>query len=47
MSNTATALVMLPIAVAVGAVVGVSAMPLIITVAMGAHAALLTPSPRP
>ena len=47
MSNTATALVMLPIAVAVGAEVGVSAMPLIITVTMSSHGALLTPSPRP
>jgi di/tricarboxylate transporter len=43
MSNTAAALVMLPIAVAVGVEVGVSPMPLIIAVAMGAHAALLTP----
>jgi di/tricarboxylate transporter len=47
MSNTAAALVFLPIAVAVGREAGVSAMPLIIAVAMGAHAALLTPVATP
>ena len=46
-SNTAAALVMLPIAVAVGGEVGVSPMPLIIAVTMGAHAALLTPVATP
>jgi di/tricarboxylate transporter len=46
-SNTAAALVLLPIAVAVGSEVGVSAMPLIIAVTMGAHAALLTPVATP
>ncbi|MBP7002152.1 SLC13 family permease [Amaricoccus sp.] len=47
MSNTAAALVMLPIAVAAGPEAGISAMPLIIAVAMGAHAALLTPVATP
>jgi di/tricarboxylate transporter len=47
MSNTATALVFYPIAVAVGGEMGVSPMPLIIAVAMGAHAALLTPVGTP
>jgi di/tricarboxylate transporter len=47
MSNTAAALVMLPIAVATGPELGVSAMPMIIAVAMGAHAALLTPVATP
>jgi di/tricarboxylate transporter len=47
MSNTAAALVMLPIAVATGSEMGVSAMPFIITVTMGAHAALLTPVATP
>ena len=37
MSNTAAALVMLPIAVATGPEVGVSSMPLIIATIMGAH----------
>jgi di/tricarboxylate transporter len=46
-SNTAAALVLLPISVAVGSEVGVSAMPLIIAVTMGAHAALLTPVATP
>jgi di/tricarboxylate transporter len=46
-SNTAAALVMLPIAVAVGSEIGVSAMPLIIAVTMGTHAALLTPVTTP
>ena len=47
MSNTAAALVMLPIAVAAGPEMGVSPMPLIIAVAMAAHAALLTPVATP
>ena len=47
MSNTATALVFLPIAVAVGGEIGVSSMPLIIAVTMGSHAALLTPVATP
>lgn len=47
MSNTAAALVMLPIAVATGAEMGVSSMPLIIGVTVGAHAALLTPVATP
>ena len=47
MSNTATTLVMLPIAIAIGVEVGVSPMPLIIAVAMGSHAALLTPVATP
>jgi len=47
MSNTAAALVMLPIAVATGAELGISPMPLIIAVAMGAHGALLTPVATP
>jgi di/tricarboxylate transporter len=46
-SNTATALVMLPIAVAVGREIGVSAMPLIIAVTMSSHGALLTPVSTP
>ena len=47
MSNTAAALVMLPIAVATGTELGVSPMPLIIAVTMGAHGALLTPVATP
>jgi di/tricarboxylate transporter len=47
MSNTAAALVMLPIAVATGPEVGISSMPLIIATMMGAHAALLTPVATP
>jgi len=47
MSNTAAALVMLPIAVATGAEMGVSAMPFIIGVTIGAHGALLTPVATP
>ncbi len=47
MSNTAAALVMLPIAVATGAELGVSPMALIIAVTVGAHAALLTPVATP
>ena len=47
MSNTAAALVMLPIAVATGAELGLSAMPLIIAVTLGAHGALLTPVGTP
>ena len=47
MSNTAAALVMLPIAVATGTEMGISSMPLIIGVAVGAHAALLTPVATP
>jgi di/tricarboxylate transporter len=47
MSNTAAALVMLPIAVATGVEMGVSPMALIIGVAVGAHGALLTPVATP
>ena len=47
MSNTAAALVMLPIAVATGIEMGVSPMALIIAVTVGAHAALLTPVATP
>jgi di/tricarboxylate transporter len=47
MSNTAAALVMLPIAVAAGPEMGVSAMPMIIAVTVAAHAALLTPVATP
>jgi di/tricarboxylate transporter len=47
MSNTAAALVMLPIAVATGVEMGVSPMALIIAVTVGAHAALLTPVATP
>jgi di/tricarboxylate transporter len=47
MSNTAAALVMLPIAVAAGPEMGVSPMPLIIAVAIAAHGALLTPVATP
>lgn len=47
MSNTAAALVMLPIAVATGAELGMSPMPLIIAVTLGAHGALLTPVATP
>jgi di/tricarboxylate transporter len=47
MSNTAAALVMLPIAVATGTEMGVSPMALIIAVTVGAHAALLTPVATP
>ena len=47
MSNTAAALVMLPIAVATGVELGVSPMALIIGVTVGAHAALLTPVATP
>jgi len=47
MSNTAAALVMLPIAAASGPELGVSPMPMIIAVAIGAHAALLTPVATP
>jgi di/tricarboxylate transporter len=47
MSNTAAALVMLPIAVATGAEMSVSPMPFIIAVTIGAHAALLTPVATP
>lgn len=47
MSNTAAALVMLPIAIATGVEMGISPMPLIIGVAMGAHGALLTPVATP
>jgi Sodium:sulfate symporter transmembrane region len=46
-SNTASALVLLPIAVAVASGVGVSAMPLIIAVTMSAHAAFPTPVATP
>jgi di/tricarboxylate transporter len=47
MSNTAAALVMLPIAVATGVELGISPMSLIIGVTVGAHAALLTPVATP
>jgi di/tricarboxylate transporter len=47
MSNTAAALVMLPIAVAAGPEMAVSPMPMIIAVAVAAHAALLTPVATP
>jgi di/tricarboxylate transporter len=47
MSNTAAALVMLPIAVATGAEMGVSPMAFIIAVTVGAHGALLTPVATP
>lgn len=46
-SNTAATLLMLPIAIAAAGEIGVSAMPFIITTAMGAHAALLTPVATP
>jgi di/tricarboxylate transporter len=47
MSNTAAALVMLPIAAASGVEMGVSPMPMIIAVTVAAHAALLTPVATP
>jgi di/tricarboxylate transporter len=47
MSNTAAALVMLPIAAATGIELGVSPMALIIAVTVGAHGALLTPVATP
>ena len=47
MSNTAGALVMLPIAAATGVELGISSMPLIIAVTMGAHGAFLTPVATP
>ena len=47
MSNTAAALVMLPIAAATGMELGISSMPLIIAVTLGAHGALLTPVATP
>ena len=47
MSNTAAALVMLPIAAAAGPEMGVSPMPMIIAVTVAAHAALLTPVATP
>lgn len=47
MSNTAAALVMLPIAVATGTELGMSSMPLIVAVTLGAHGALLTPVATP
>jgi di/tricarboxylate transporter len=46
-SNTASTLVMLPIALATGPEVGVSAMPLIIATILGAHCSLLTPISTP
>lgn len=46
-SNTAAALLMLPIAIAAGGEMEVSAMPFIIAAAIGAHAALLTPVATP
>ena len=42
-SNTSAALVMMPIAIATGAELGVSALPLVFGVAMGASASFLTP----
>ena len=47
MSNTATALVMLPIAAATGIETGISPMPLIIATIMASHAALFTPIATP
>lgn len=47
MANTAAALVMLPPAVAAAAQLGISPMPLILTVAISAQAALLTPVGTP
>ncbi|HHP7233941.1 MAG TPA: SLC13 family permease [Desulfobacterales bacterium] len=47
MSNTAAALVMLPIAAATGPEMGVSSMPLILGVTVAAHGALLTPGATP
>jgi di/tricarboxylate transporter len=47
MSNTATALVMLPIAAASGPEMGVSPMPLIMSTIIASHAALLTPIATP
>lgn len=47
MANTAAALVMLPIAVAAAEQIGVSPLPLILAVAIGAQAALLTPVGTP
>lgn len=46
-SNTAAALVMLPIAATTGPAMGISAMPLIIAITMGGHGALLTPVATP
>jgi di/tricarboxylate transporter len=47
MSNTATALVMLPIAAAAGPEMGVSPMPLIMATIIASHAALFTPIATP
>jgi di/tricarboxylate transporter len=47
MSNTATALLMLPIGIATAGEIGTSAMPFIIGIAVGSHAALLTPVATP
>ena len=47
MSNTAAALVMLPIAAVAGPEMGVSSMPAIFAVTIGAHAAVLTPIATP
>lgn len=47
MSNTAAALIMLPISVVTGAELGLSSMPLIMAVTAGANAALLTPVATP
>jgi len=47
MSNTATALLMLPIGIATAGEIGTSAMPFIIGIAIGSHAALLTPVATP
>ena len=47
MSNTAAALVMLPIATVAGPEMGVSSMPAIFAVTIGAHAAVLTPIATP
>jgi len=47
MANTAAALVMLPVAVAAAGTVGASPLPMIMAVAVGAQAALLTPVGTP
>jgi di/tricarboxylate transporter len=46
-SNTATALLMLPVAIATAHELGVSPMPFIIGIAAASHAALLTPIATP
>jgi di/tricarboxylate transporter len=47
MSNTATALPDVPIGIATAGEMGVSAMPFIIGIAIGSHAAVLTPVATP